>query len=76
MLTPILKKGGEFWVASDDLNYILWTLMSMPKFGLFTLATKTTKEMHTPPAFWFTTRYEAKARAIGDEIYYLKFIKN
>lgn len=76
MIASILKNDGEFYVASDNLNYILWTLITVPKTGLFELLTENTKDLTTPPSFWVPTRYEMKAKNLGDVIYYLRFKKN
>lgn len=71
----LLTDGGEFRVASDDLNYIEWSLAQCAEHSGFILNGMVPDDFRIPPVDWIATRYERKARQQGKTCYYLSFIR-
>ncbi|MBR7158706.1 MAG: tRNA (guanosine(46)-N7)-methyltransferase TrmB [Alphaproteobacteria bacterium] len=72
-LARLLKEGGELRVASDDMNYIRWSLEHLCASPYFTWTAKSSQDWKNPPADWVNTRYEMKAYAAGRKPVYLIF---
>ncbi len=73
VLSRLLKKGGELRIASDDMNYIRWSLEHLMKSTDFEWTAQTAEDWRRPPADWVGTRYEQKALAKGKKPVYLIF---
>ena len=73
VLARLLKSGGELRVASDDMNYIRWSLQHLMAFPDFEWTARTADDWRKPPADWVNTRYEMKALAKGKKPVYLIF---
>ena len=73
VLARLLKSGGELRVASDDMNYIRWSLEHLMKSDDFEWTAQTADDWRKPPADWVNTRYEMKALAKGKKPVYLVF---
>ncbi|MGD9637809.1 MAG: tRNA (guanosine(46)-N(7))-methyltransferase TrmB [Alphaproteobacteria bacterium] len=74
-LRRLLKVGGELRVASDDMNYIRWSLEHLNKNPYFEWLATNHLDWKTPPKDWVQTRYEQKALSKGDKPVYLRFQK-
>jgi len=73
VLARLLKSGGELRVASDDMNYIRWSLEHLMKSPDFEWTAQSADDWRKPPADWVNTRYEMKALAKGKKPVYLIF---
>jgi len=75
-VSRLLKDGGEFRVASDDMNYIRWTLqhlMAHPDFEW--QAENGPYDWLKRPEDWVPTRYEQKAIEQGRKPIVLRFTR-
>lgn len=68
-----LKPGGEFRLGTDHDIYCRWALMQMAKRRDFQWLATTPADWQTRPADWPQTRYEAKARRLGHEVWYFRY---
>lgn len=73
LLARLLKDGAEFRVASDDMQYISWTLQHMHNHADFEWLAEGADDWRTPPQDWVKTRYEQKALRQGKKCNYLRF---
>ena len=73
LLARLLKDGAEFRVASDDMQYISWTLQHMHNHPDFEWLAEGPDDWRTPPSDWVKTRYEQKALRQGKKCNYLRF---
>jgi len=73
LLARLLKDGAEFRVASDDMQYISWTLQHMHIHPDFEWLAESPDDWRTPPSDWVRTRYEQKALRQGKKCNYLRF---
>ena len=73
MIAAKIKPGGEFRFGTDHPVYLRWALMQMQGRADFEwLATKA-GDFLTRPGGWPETRYEAKARRLGHEVWYFRY---
>jgi len=72
-LAKLLKTGGILQVASDDMNYIRWSLEHLCKSPYFKWTAQKADDWRKPPADWCPTRYEQKAIAAARKPVYLRF---
>ena len=72
-LAKILKPNGEIVIATDDDNYadhVAEVFASLPEYS-----GPNTKDGQTnPPQNWIETRYEARAKRLGNTSYYFNYI--
>ncbi len=69
-----LKPGGEFRFSSDHPIYVEHALMVMRRHrDAFAWAIDDAAQMLERPGGWSPTRYEAKARRMGHEIWYFRY---
>jgi tRNA (guanine-N7-)-methyltransferase len=73
MIAAKLKPGGEFRFGTDHPVYLRWALMVMNRRSDFEWLCQTPKDFLTRPGGWPGTRYEAKARRQGHEVWYFRF---
>jgi len=72
-LARLLKDGGELRFASDDIDYVRWTIACALAHPAFVWTWECGRDWHRPPADWLPTRYETKALAAGGRCIYLSF---
>ncbi len=60
-LARVLKSGGELRFASDDADYVAWTLERLMAHAGFAWDATKAADWKTRPANWPQTRYAAKA---------------
>jgi tRNA (guanine-N7-)-methyltransferase len=68
-----LKPGGEFRFGTDHPVYCRWAMMIMNDHPAFEWLAESPEDFLVRPADWPQTRYEAKARAKGHEVWYMRF---
>ena len=68
-----LKPGGEFRLGTDHDIYCRWALMQMSKRSDFRWLATSATDWQSRPADWPQTRYEAKARRLGHEVWYFRY---
>ena len=68
-----LKPGGEFRLGTDHDIYCRWALMQMAERRDFEWLAESSADWQTRPADWPQTRYEAKARRLGHEVWYFRW---
>ena len=74
LIAAKLKPGGEFRFGTDHPVYLAHALMVMRRHRhQFEWLAKDAKDFLVRPAGWPETRYEAKARAQGHEVWYMKY---
>jgi tRNA (guanine-N7-)-methyltransferase len=74
LIAAKLKPGGEFRFGTDHPIYLEHALMVMRRHRhQFDWLAKDAKDFLTRPAGWPETRYEAKARAQGHEVWYFRY---
>ena len=73
MISAKLKPGGEFRVGTDHPIYCRWTMMQMSGRSDFRWLAETAADFQNRPGDWPQTRYEAKARRLGHEVWYFRF---
>ena len=71
----ILKDGAEFRWASDDMDYVEWTLERVAASGAFSGPEQRSGDWPSQPADWPETRYEQKARATGRAPVFLRYVR-
>ena len=79
LLAAKLMPGAELRIGTDHPVYVRWTLMQMAAHADFAWAAATPADWQTRPADWPQTRYEAKARRLGQarrlghEVWYFRY---
>jgi tRNA (guanine-N7-)-methyltransferase len=74
MLAAKLKSGGEFRFGTDHPVYLRHALMVMRRHtDKFEWLAGEAKDFQTRPGGWPETRYEAKARGMGHEVWYFRY---
>ncbi|HTN13365.1 MAG TPA: tRNA (guanine(46)-N(7))-methyltransferase TrmB [Sphingomonadaceae bacterium] len=81
MFAAKLKPGGEFRFGTDHPIYLRHALMVMrrhthPATGEFEWLADGPKSWQQRPGGWCETRYEAKARKQGHEVWYFRYRRN
>ncbi len=69
----VLRPGGDFYFASDIIDYVDWTLVRLRQNGKIVFAPDSPRSWRTPYPNWPGTRYEAKAHKAGRPCHYLQF---
>lgn len=76
MIAAKLKPGGEFRFGTDHPVYLRHALMVMHRHrNMFEWLAEKAADFQTRPGGWPETRYEAKARAQGHEVWYFRYRK-
>ena len=69
-----LRPGGEWRIATDHPVYLDWTLLVMQRHrDRFEWLANGPNDFLERPGGWPETRYEAKARAQGHEVWYFRY---
>ena len=73
LLAAKLKSGAEFRFGTDHPIYCRWAMMVMGQSPHFEWLVQDPRDFLVRPADWPETRYEAKARRIGHEVWYFRY---
>jgi tRNA (guanine-N7-)-methyltransferase len=73
MLARVLKPGGEFRLGTDHPIYCRWALAQMQQTRTFEWLIDGPADFQQRRQDWPQTRYEAKARAQGHEVWYFRY---
>jgi tRNA (guanine-N7-)-methyltransferase len=73
LLAEKLKPGAEFRFGTDHPVYCRWAMMVMGQSPHFEWLAEGPRDFLIRPADWPETRYEAKARRIGHEVWYFRY---
>ena len=74
MIAAKLKPGGKFRFGTDHPVYLRHALMVLQRHRTqFEWLAKTASDFQIRPGGWPETRYEAKARKLGHEVWYFRF---
>lgn len=73
LIAAKLKPGGEFRLGTDDPVYCRWACMVMNQRRDFEWLAETPADFLKRPGGWCETRYEAKARRKGHEVWYMRY---
>ena len=75
LIAARLKPGAEFRLGTDDPTYCRWSMMVMNQRRDFGWQANAAADFLTRPADWPETRYEAKARRKGHEVWYFRYVR-
>jgi tRNA (guanine-N7-)-methyltransferase len=73
LIAAKLRPGGEFRLGTDDPVYCRWAMMVMSRRRDFEWLAESAGDFLTRPSGWPETRYEAKARRNGHEVWYFRY---
>jgi tRNA (guanine-N7-)-methyltransferase len=73
LIAAKLKPGGLFRLGTDDPTYCRWSMMIMDQRRDFQWLAESAQDFLVRPADWPETRYEAKARRKGHEVWYFQY---
>jgi tRNA (guanine-N7-)-methyltransferase len=73
LIAAKLLPGGELRLGTDDPTYCRWAMMVMNRRRDFEWLAESAKDFLTRPGGWPETRYEAKARREGREVWYFRY---
>jgi tRNA (guanine-N7-)-methyltransferase len=73
LIAAKLKPGGEFRLGTDDPVYCRWSMMIMDGRRDFEWLAEKAADFLVRPGGWPETRYEAKARRQGREVWYFRY---
>jgi tRNA (guanine-N7-)-methyltransferase len=73
LIAAKLRPGGEFRFGTDDPTYCRWAMMVMNGRRDFKWLAESARDFLTRPSGWPETRYEAKARRNGHEVWYFRY---
>jgi tRNA (guanine-N7-)-methyltransferase len=76
MIAAKLKPGGEFRFGTDHPVYVAHAMMIMNGRDDFAWQALVASDFLTRPADWPETRYERKARRLGHEVWYFRYVRN
>jgi tRNA (guanine-N7-)-methyltransferase len=68
-----MKPGGEFRFGTDHPVYVRWAMMVMDQSPDFEWLGERPADFLVRPDDWPETRYEAKARSKGHEVWYFRY---
>jgi tRNA (guanine-N7-)-methyltransferase len=75
LLAAKMKPGAEFRFGTDHPVYCRWAMMVMAGLPQFAWQATGPQDFLVRPDDWPETRYEAKARAKGHEVWYFRYIR-
>ncbi len=73
LIAAKLQPGGEFRLGTDDPTYCRWSMMIMNQRSDFEWLAESAGDFLNRPGGWPQTRYEAKARRKGHEVWYFRY---
>jgi tRNA (guanine-N7-)-methyltransferase len=73
LIAAKLERGGEFRLGTDDPTYCRWAMTIMNRRRDFEWLAESARDFLTRPGGWPETRYEAKARREGREVWYFRY---
>jgi tRNA (guanine-N7-)-methyltransferase len=73
LIARALRPGGELRIGTDHPVYCRWTCLQMGLRRDFQWLAHGPADFLTRPADWPQTRYEAKARRLGHEVWYFRY---
>ena len=73
LIAAKLEPGGELRLSTDDPVYCRWTMMVMGGRSDFEWLAERAADFLVRPGGWPETRYEAKARRAGREVWYFRY---
>jgi tRNA (guanine-N7-)-methyltransferase len=73
LIAAKLKPGGEFRFGTDHPVYLEWAMMIMSQRDEFEWLCQSPKDWMVRPGGWPETRYEAKARRQGHDVWYFRY---
>lgn len=75
LISAKLKSGGEFRFGTDHPIYVAHAMMIMGQRDDFEWLCDKPQDFQLRPSGWPETRYEAKARSKGHDIWYFRYRK-
>jgi tRNA (guanine-N7-)-methyltransferase len=75
LMTAKLRPGGELRFGTDHPVYLRWALMVLGRHPALEWLAEKPEDFLVRPGGWPETRYEAKARRSGSEVWYFRFRK-
>jgi tRNA (guanine-N7-)-methyltransferase len=75
MIAAKLKPGGEFRFGTDHPIYVAHAMMIMGAHNDFAWQADNAQDFLNRPGDWVETRYERKARRLGHEVWYFKYLR-
>jgi tRNA (guanine-N7-)-methyltransferase len=75
LIAAKLQPGGEFRFSTDHPVYCRWAMMIMGQRRDFEWLAEGASDFLIRPGGWPETRYEAKARRSGHEVWYFRYRK-
>ena len=73
LIAAKLKPGGEFRFGTDHPVYLEWAMMIMSQRDEFEWLCQSPQDWTVRPGGWPETRYEAKARRLGHDVWYSRY---
>jgi tRNA (guanine-N7-)-methyltransferase len=73
LIAAKLRPGGELRLGTDDPTYCRWAMMVMNGRRDFDWLAESPADFLNRPGGWPETRYEAKARRKGHEVWYFRY---
>ncbi|MGQ0588617.1 MAG: tRNA (guanine(46)-N(7))-methyltransferase TrmB [Sphingosinicella sp.] len=73
LIAAKMEQGGEFRLGTDDPTYCRWAMMVMSGRRDLEWLAESAKDFLVRPGGWPETRYEAKARREGREVWYFRY---
>jgi tRNA (guanine-N7-)-methyltransferase len=73
LIAAKMEPGGEFRLGTDDPTYCRWAMTVMGERRDFEWLAERAADFLTRPGGWPETRYEAKARRQGREVWYFRY---
>jgi tRNA (guanine-N7-)-methyltransferase len=73
LIAAKLRPGGELRLGTDDASYCRWAMMVMNRRLDFEWLAEKAADFLVRPGGWPETRYEAKARRQGREVWYFRY---
>ncbi|MBH87847.1 MAG: tRNA (guanosine(46)-N7)-methyltransferase TrmB [Pelagibacterales bacterium] len=74
-LYRILTNNGELRISTDHYSYLSWVLFHFIKFKKFYWPALSKSDFLIKPENWNKTKYEIRAKRLGNICYYLQYFK-
>lgn len=75
MVAAKLMPGGEFRFGTDHPVYVAHAMQVMRRHAAFAWQVEAASDFLQRPADWPETRYERKARRLGHEVWYFRYLR-